>query len=218
MRTLIGKKVLMAVSGIVLLVFVVGHMLGNLKAFQGSTHFNDYAEGLRTFGAPFFGYGQLLWLIRIGLLVAVGVHIWSAYAVTRASLLARPAGYRRLRASESTYAARTMRWGGVLIAFYVGYHLLDLTFGSANPAFTAGDAYGNLIASLQRPAVAGAYMVANLFVGLHIYHGLWSAAQTLGLNRPPTDSRRRGFAGAVAALITLGYLAVPVAILGGWVR
>ena len=218
MRTLIGKKVLMAVTGIALLAFVVVHMLGNLKAFQGPTSFNDYAEGLRTFGAPFFAHGQLLWLARIGLLVAVAVHIWAAYVVSRASWAARPAGYRRLSSGETTYAARTMRWGGVLIAFYVVYHLLDLTFGPANPSFTAGDAYGNLVASLQRPAVAGAYMIANIFVGLHIYHGLWSAAQTLGLNRAPTDSRRRGFAGAIAALITLGYIAVPVAILGGWVR
>lgn len=218
MRTLIGKKVLMAVTGLALLAFVVIHMLGNLKALQGPTSFNDYAEGLRTFGAPFFGHGQVLWLARIGLLVAVAVHIWAAYAVTRASWAARPAGYRRLSSGETTYAARTMRWGGVLIAAYVVYHLLDLTFGPANPSFTPGDAYGNLVASLQRPVVAGYYMAANVAVGLHIYHGLWSAAQTLGVNRPPTDSRRRGFAGALAALITLGYLAVPVAILGGWVR
>jgi len=217
-RTLIGKKVLMAVTGVALFGFVVGHMLGNLKAFQGAEHFNDYAEGLRTFGAPFFGHGQLLWLVRIGLLVAVAVHIWMAYAVSRASWAARPADYRRLRATETTYAARTMRWGGVLIALYVVYHLLDLTFGPANPSFTVGDAYGNLVASLQRPVVAGYYIAANVVVGLHLYHGLWSAAQTLGVTRVPTDQLRRGFAGLVAGAITLGFVIVPVAILAGWVR
>ncbi len=217
-RTLIGKKVLMAVTGVVLLVFVVGHMAGNLKAFQGPTAFNDYAEGLRTFGAPFFSHGQLLWLVRLALLVAVGVHIWAAWLVTRASWVARPTPYRRLQAKETTYAARTMRWGGVLVALYVVYHLLDLTFGAANPSFTAGDAYGNLVASLQRPVVAGYYIAANLLLGLHIYHGLGSAAQTLGVMRAPTDRLRRGFAGAVATVITLGFIIVPIAILSGWVR
>lgn len=217
-RTLIGKKVLMAITGVVLFAFVVGHMLGNLKAFQGRQHFNDYADGLRSFGAPFFGHGQLLWLVRLALIAAVAVHIWAAYEVMRASLAARPAPYRRLVATETSYAARTMRWGGVLILLYVVYHLLDLTFGSINPAFAPGDAYGNLLASLQRPTVASFYIVANVVVGLHIYHGLWSAGQTLGLHRPPTDRLRRSVAGAVAAAITLGYLAVPIGILAGWVR
>ena len=217
-RTLIGKKVLMAVTGVVLFAFIVVHMLGNLKAFQGAQHFNDYAEGLRALGAPFFGHGQLLWVLRIGLVISVAVHIWAAWLVTRASWTARRADYRRLTATETTYAARTMRWGGVLIALYVVYHLLDLTFGPANPSFTPGDAYGNLVASLQRPVVSGYYIVANLAVGLHLYHGLWSAAQTLGLNRAPTDRLRRGFAGAVAGAITLGFVIVPIAILAGWVR
>jgi succinate dehydrogenase / fumarate reductase cytochrome b subunit len=217
-RTLIGKKVLMACSGAVLFAFVVGHMLGNLKVFQGPQHFNDYAEGLRLVGAPFFGRGQLLWVVRGVLLVAVAVHLWAAWVVTRASWAARPVDYRRLDPVATTYAARTMRMGGVLIVLYVVYHLLDLTFGPVNPAFTAGDAYGNLVASLQRPVVAALYVGANVFVGLHLYHGLWSAGQTLGLHRAPTDRWRHGVAGAVAAAITLGYLAVPVAILAGWVR
>lgn len=208
----------MAATGVILFAFVVGHMLGNLKVFQGPEHFNDYAEGLRVVGAPFFGRGQLLWLVRLALLASVAVHIWAAWEVTRASWAARPVSYRRLAAAETTYAARTMRVGGVLIVLYVVYHLLDLTFGAANPAFAPGDAYGNLVASLQRPLVAAFYIVANVVVGLHVYHGLWSAAQTLGLHRVPTDRLRRGFAGAVAATVTLGYVLVPVAVLAGWVR
>lgn len=208
----------MAVTGVALFAFVAGHMVGNLKVFQGAQHFNDYAEGLRVVGAPFFARGQLLWLARAALLVAVAVHIWAAYKVTRAAYYARPETYRRLAAVETTYAARTMRVGGVLIVLYVVFHLLDLTVGTVNPAFAPGDAYGNLIASLQRPIVAASYVVANVVVGLHLYHGLWSAGQTLGLHRTPTDRLRRGFAGAVAGVITLGYLVIPVAILAGWVR
>src|SRR5712691_6466079 len=137
-RTLVAQKMIMAVTGVVLFAFVVGHMLGNLKVFQGPEHFNAYAEGLRTVGAPFFARGQLLWLVRAGLLVAVIAHVWAAIVVTRASWRARPEPYRRLDRVETTYAARTMRWGGVIIAAYVAYHLLDLTVGAANPSFVPG--------------------------------------------------------------------------------
>jgi succinate dehydrogenase / fumarate reductase, cytochrome b subunit len=217
-RSLIGKKVLMAITGLILLVFVVGHLLGNLKVFQGPEHFNAYAEGLRTAGAPVFARGQLLWLIRLVLLGAVFAHLWAALAVTRASWRARPVGYRHFAAVETTYAARTMRWGGVIILAYVVYHLLDLTFGRVNPHFVAGDPYHNLVGSLARWPVAAGYAVAIVAVGLHIYHGLWSAFQTLGLNRPPSVRWRGGAAALVAALITAGYLVIPAAVLAGVVR
>ncbi|HEX4601844.1 MAG TPA: succinate dehydrogenase cytochrome b subunit [Gemmatimonadales bacterium] len=217
-RSLIGKKVIMAVTGLILLGFVIGHLLGNLKVFQGPEHFNAYAAALRTVGAPFFGRGQLLWLIRLVLIGAVFAHLWAALAVTRASWQARPVGYRQLALVETTYGARTMRWGGVIILLYVVYHLLDLSFGSVNPRFVAGDPYHNLVASLARWPVAAGYAVALVAVGLHIYHGLWSAFQTLGLNRPPTEGWRRGAAALVAALITAGYLVIPAAVLAGLVR
>src|SRR5580765_2035019 len=118
-RSLVGQKAVMAVTGVILFLFVVGHLLGNLKVFEGPQKFNAYAEGLRTVGAPFFGRGQLLWTARLALLVAVAAHLWAALAVTRASWQARPVGYRRLETSETTYAARTMRWGGILIVAYV---------------------------------------------------------------------------------------------------
>ncbi len=217
-RSLIGKKVIMAVSGVILLLFVVGHLLGNLKLFQGPAHFNAYAEGLRTVGAPFFGRGQLLWLIRIVLLVALFAHLWAAIAVTRASWAARPVGYRRLVPVETTYAARTMRWGGVIIFLYVVYHLLDFTFGRVNPSFVPGDVYHNVIASFSVWPIAATYVVAMVVVGLHVYHGLWSAFQTLGLNRPPTSGWRRGVAAAVALVVAGGYIAIPVAVLAGALR
>jgi succinate dehydrogenase / fumarate reductase cytochrome b subunit len=217
-RSLIGKKIIMAVTGLVLFLFVVGHLFGNLKVFEGPQKFNAYAEGLRTVGAPFFGRAQLLWAMRIALLVSVGAHLWAALAVTRASWRARPVGYRQIEAPETTYAARTMRWGGIIIACYVVYHLLDLTFGPANPSFVPGDAYHNLVASLARPAVAAAYVLAVVAVALHIQHGVWSALQTLGLNQPPTAGWRRGVATVVAVAIGGGYIAIPLAVLAGMVR
>ena len=217
-RSLIGKKIIMAVTGLILFLFVVGHMLGNLKVFEGPQKFNAYAEGLRTVGAPFFGRGQLLWAARIALLFSVFAHLWAALAVTRASWQARPVGYRRLETTETTYAARTMRWGGIIILLYVVYHLLDLTFGSANPDFVPGDVYHNLVVSFARAPVSAVYIVAVIAVALHIYHGLWSAFQTLGLNRPPTSGWRRGAAAVVAVLIAGGYIAIPLAVLTGAVR
>ena len=217
-RSLIGKKIIMAVTGLVLFLFVLGHLLGNLKVFEGPHKFNAYAEGLRTVGAPFFGRGQLLWTARLALLVSVAAHLWAALAVTRAGWRARPVGYRHLETSETTYAARTMRWGGVIIVCYVVYHLLDLTFGSVNPSFIPGDVYHNTVASFERGPVCAAYAVAVIAVALHIYHGLWSALQTLGLNRPPTSGWRRGVAAGVALLIAGGYIAIPLAVLAGVVR
>jgi succinate dehydrogenase / fumarate reductase cytochrome b subunit len=217
-RSLIGKKIIMAVTGLVLFLFVVGHLLGNLKVFEGPQKFNAYAEGLRTVGAPFFGRGQLLWTARLALLASVAAHLWAALAVTRASWQARPVGYRRLDTIETTYAARTMRWGGIIIVCFVVYHLLDLTFGSVNPTFVPGDAYHNTVASFARAPVAAAYVVAVMAVALHVYHGVWSALQTLGLNRPPTSAWRRSVAAAVAVVIAGGYTAIPLAVLAGVVR
>jgi succinate dehydrogenase / fumarate reductase cytochrome b subunit len=217
-QSLIGKKVVMAGSGVVLLGFVLGHMVGNLKVFQGPEHFNGYAEGLRTFGAPFFGRGQLLWLIRLVLLTAAALHIWAAYVVTRASWAARPVGYHVLRLVETTYAARTLRWGAVLILLFVIYHLLDLTFGPANPSFIPGDAYHNLVASFGRVPIAAAYIIAMGALCLHLYHGIYSACQTLGLNHPRYNAARRGFALLFSLVVAGGFAAVPLAVLTGVVR
>ena len=217
-RSLVGKKTIMAVTGLILFLFVVAHLLGNLKVFEGPAKFNAYAAGLRTIGAPILGPSQFLWAARIVLLASVLAHIWAAALVTRASWAARPVGYHDLAATETTYAARTMRWGGVIILLYVIYHLLDFTFGTVNPGFVPGDVYHNVLASFHVWPVVLAYVVAMLAVGLHIYHGVWSALQTLGLHRAPVDRWRRGVAGAVAAAITVGYIAIPVAVLTGALR
>lgn len=217
-RSLIGQKVVMAVTGAILFLFVVGHLLGNLKVFEGPEKFNAYAEGLRAVGAPFFGRGQLLWVARAILLLSVLAHTWAAIATARASWRARPVGYRRLQPVETTYAARTMRWGGALLVLYVIYHLLDFTFGRVNPSFVPGDVYHNVVASFRVWPVTVAYVVAMVVLGLHLYHGTWSALQTLGVNRSPTERWRRGVAGVVAAAIAGGYIAIPVAVLAGVVR
>ena len=217
-HSLIGKKVVMAVTGVILIGFLVGHVYGNLKIFQGAVHFNAYAEGLRTLGAPIFGRSHLLWIAR-GLLLASTVgHLGAAWAVTRASWQARPVPYRRLDLVETTFAARTMRWGGVVLLLFVIYHLLDLTFGRANPSFVPGDAYHNVVASFSVPVVAAFYILAMLALGLHLYHGLWSACQTLGLNHPRYNHPRRGAAGALTFLIAAGFLSVPLAVVAGMVR
>jgi len=217
-QSLIGKKVVMAVTGVVLLGFVLGHMLGNLKAFLGPEHFNAYAEGLRTVGAPFFGRLQLLWLVRAVLIAAAGLHIWAALVVTRASWAARPEAYHSLRLVETSYAARTLRWGAVLILLFIVFHLLDLTFGPANPSFIPGDAYHNLVATFQRPPVAIAYVVAMGALCLHLYHGIVSACQTLGLNHPKYNAARRSVALVFSLAVALGFAAVPLAVLIGVVR
>jgi succinate dehydrogenase / fumarate reductase cytochrome b subunit len=217
-HSLVGKKVLMAVTGAVLVGFLVGHVYGNLKIFQGPEHFNAYAEGLRTLGAPLLGRSHLLWIVRAVLFVSIAGHLWAAYAVTRASWHARPVPYHALQLVETTYAARTMRWGGLLILVFVIYHLLDFTFGRVNPGYMPGDAFRNVVASFSAPPVSLFYVSAMLALGLHLYHGLWSACQTLGLNHPRYNQLRRGAAGALTLLIIAGFIAIPLAVLAGVVR
>ena len=214
-RTTVGLKAGMAVSGLLLFGFVVGHMVGNLKAFQGAEYFNRYAEGLRAIGAPFFGHGQLLWLARIGLLAALMVHVVAATVLTIRSRRARPVAYRKTPHLETTYASRTMRVGGVLLFVYVIYHLMHFTWGTAHPHFIPGDAYYNVVVGFQSRVVVGVYLVAQVFLAMHIYHGIWSALQTLGANNPTYDRWRRPAAALFAGLIFVGFCAVPLAVQAG---
>lgn len=217
-HSLIGKKVVMATSGVVLLGFVFVHMAGNLKVFLGPAHFDAYADWLRTVGAPLFPRGVLLWIARAILLLAVGLHIASAWAVTRASWAARPHGYHTLRLIHTTYAARTLRWGAIIILLFVIFHLLDLTFGTVNPAFVPGDAYRNVVTTFSRVPVSLAYIVAMGALCLHLYHGIESGCQTLGLNHPRYNEWRRRFALGFSLVVTAGFIAVPVGVLAGVLR
>lgn len=217
-RTSVGKKIAMAVSGIPLIGFVIVHMAGNLKVYQGREAFNHYAEGLRVFGAPFFAQGQVLWLLRIALLAAVLVHIAAAAQLFLQSRRARRVGYRRFDSLAFSYASRTMVWGGLIILGFVVYHLMHFTFGNAHPDFVPGDAYHNFVTGFRVLPVSLAYIAAMIPLGLHLYHGTWSVFQTLGANHPRYNRYRRPLAALVAITVVLGNVSFPVAVLLGWVR
>jgi succinate dehydrogenase / fumarate reductase, cytochrome b subunit len=211
----VGKKILMAVSGLILYGFVIAHMVGNLKVYFGAEAFNHYAEGLRTLGAPFFARGQLLWIARLILLAAVGVHIAAVIQLYLKSKRARKHGYKKFEGLQFSYASRTMLWGGIAILAFVIFHLLDLTWGVVHPSFRHGDAYHNFIATFQRVPVSLAYIAAMIPLGLHLYHGFWSMLQTLGANNPKYNALRRPIAIGLATLIVLGNISFPIAVLLG---
>lgn len=221
--TTIGKKVVMAATGILLVGFVVGHMIGNLKLYMGAhdgMHALDhYAEGLRELGAPFLGEMQFLWIVRLVLLAAVALHIWSALSLKATSNAARPVGYKRSAYEESTLASRTMIWGGILLAVFIVFHILHFTTGTVAPGFefVHGAVYDNVTGGLAVPAVAVFYIVAMLALALHLYHGVWSMLQTLGANHPRYNSWRKKLALAIAIVVTIGNISFPVAVLTGLV-
>lgn len=217
-RSTVGKKIVMAVSGLMLLGFVAFHLYGNLKVYQGPEVYNAYAEGLRTIGSPIFGHEHLLWLARIGLIVAFFAHIIAAIQVSRQNLSGRAIAYNKKKNIHTTYAAVTMRWGGLVIALFVIYHLLHLTFGVLLPGFRAGDVYGNFVAGFSYWPVSLFYILANIALGLHIYHGGWSAWQTLGLNNYRWDGVFKAFAVVFALAITIGNVSFPLSVLTGVVR
>ena len=209
----IGRKVVMAVTGLILFGFVIGHLLGNLQVYQGPEKLNGYAEALRHLG-------PLLWVARGVLLLSVGLHIWAAVSLTRSNRSARPRGYERWDSQSSTYASRTMRWSGVIVLLFVVYHLLHFTFGArvVHPQFIPGDVYHNFITGFQNPLVSAFYILAMLALGLHLYHGAWSILQTVGASHPRLDRVRYGLAAVVTALIVLGNISMPVAVMAGLLR
>ncbi len=217
-RTSVGKKIVMAGTGLVLLLFVIGHMLGNLKIFTGQKHFDEYAAFLRTVGEPLLPYSALLWIARIILLVAVTWHIAAAVQLTLMSRAAREVQYTRSERLAFSYASYTMRWGGVVILAFVIYHLLHFTFGTVHRTFIHGKVYDNVVSGFQVWPVAIAYILAMVTLALHIYHGLWSSFQTLGINNPRYNSWRRPLARTLAVAIFIGYVSVPVAVLAGFLR
>ncbi|MFJ9471058.1 succinate dehydrogenase cytochrome b subunit [Streptomyces caniferus] len=230
-RSTVGKKTAMAVSGLVMLLYLVVHMLGNLKIFFGAADFDGYAAWLRTIGEPFLHHEWFLWIARVVLVAAVVVHAVAAYQLSRRDLAARPTGYARpssghrpgpgraaprlLRRRRASYAARTMRWGGVILGLFLVWHLLDLTTLTVNPRAEAGHPYANVVASFSTWYGNTVYVVAMLALGLHVRHGFWSAAQTLGANRPGRDRMLKALANALAAVLTAGFLAVPVSVMTG---
>ena len=208
----------MALTGVLLFGFVIAHMLGNLKIYQGPDKFDAYAVFLRELGSPLFGNGQLLWIMRIGLLVGVAVHLEAALRLSRMSRKARTTGYRSVEHLSFSYASRTMRWGGVIVAGFVVYHLLHLTLGSVHPDFQHGSIYHNVVTGFRIWPVSLAYVLCMLPLGLHIYHGLWSVTQTLALDHPLIRRVRRPLAAAVALVVVLGKISIPISVLTGILR
>lgn len=217
-RSTLAKKAIMAVTGLILFGFVLAHMVGNLKLYGGAEKLNAYAVGLREMGAPVFGHEELLWIARAVLLVAAGLHIWSAWALTRISHKARPQGYAVVSRQAATYASRTMRWGGVIVLAFIIFHLLHLTTGQAHPDFNHGDVYRNVVVGFQNPLVSGFYILAQVFLGLHLYHGLWSLCQSLGWSGPRFDRVRKNFAVVFALVVSLANISFPLAVLAGFVK
>ena len=212
--TSVFKKAVMAISGIILVLYLIAHMIGNLKAYSGEESFNSYSEWLRTIGNPALPGSTALWLIRIVLLVAVFAHMWAAVSLWRQAKRARPQGYVTKKAMAQSYSSRTMRWGGVIIAAFVIWHLLDLTWGTVNSAADSGP-YDKLVASFSNPVSTAFYAIAVILVGMHLRHGIWSATQTLGQSNRRREVTVNYAATAIATVLTLGFLLVPFSVLFG---
>lgn len=213
-RSDVAKKWTMASSGIVLLGYIAAHMVGNLKVYLGPDSINEYGHALRDLGGHLVPEEHLLWIMRIGLAIAFGIHVFAAYSLTRKNLKAR--GKIRYDVPReylaANYASRTMRYSGVIVLLFIVFHVFDLTLGIANPDFASGKIYHNMIASFEQVPVAIAYVVANLALGLHIFHGVWSLFQSIGANNEVYNKWRRYLAWGFTAVIVVGNLSFPLAV------
>ena len=214
----LGKKYAMAITGIILFLYVFAHMVGNLKLFLGPEDLNHYAEWLRELLTPIVPRTWALWIMRGGLAGAFVIHVVAAAQLTIANRRARPVRYATSDYVAANYASRTMRWTGIILALFVIYHLMHFTWGNAHPDFVRGDVHHNMLIGFQMPAVVGVYILANLALGLHLYHGLWSLFQTMGWNNPRFNHLRTRFAQLFAVVITLGNISMPLAVITGFVR
>jgi succinate dehydrogenase / fumarate reductase cytochrome b subunit len=208
----LGQKVVMAVTGLIMIGFLISHVLANLQVFapDGAEKLRHYAELLRSFGGA-------LWLVRGVLLVSLVLHVVAAWRLTQLDRAARPVTYARWEPQAATVASRTLRWGGVLLLGFIVFHLLDFTFGTVHPEFRPLEPYHNIVTGFRRPLVALFYVVAMGAVGLHLYHGAWSSFRSLGLARAKPEPRHRPVAAVLAILVALGFAIIPVAVLLGWI-
>ncbi len=222
--TAVGKKYVMAITGIMLLGFVLVHMIGNLKMYLGAEHLNDYGEFLRELLVPIMPRTVVLWLMRGGLLTAGGLHVHAAVSLTRLNHQARSVKYQGPRDYQvANFASRTMRATGIIVFLFLFWHLADLTWGwwnatgakAADGPFVRGDAYGNVVRSFERVPVSVLYIVANIALGTHLYHGVWSLFQSMGWNNPKFKEWRRYLAVAFATIIVVGNVSFPIAVLAG---
>lgn len=219
-RSTIGKKAIMAVTGIILYGFVIVHMFGNLKIFiEGAEGFNAYSHFLRVVGEPALPPGTLLWIIRIVLSISLVAHVVSAIQLTRIDAAGRPVAYHKVKRKQASFASLTLRWGGMAIFFFMAYHLMHFTLGTAHPNFVEGDPYHNVVNGFSmQPITAVVYIVAVAALGMHLYHGVWSAMQTLGFNNRRNDALFRAVAVLSGVGLFAGFAAVPVAVLLGFIK
>ncbi len=208
-----GKKVVMAITGAMMFLFVIGHLLGNLQVFEGPEKINSYAHFLHSIG-------EILWIVRITLIVAIILHITATVQLALRNKRARPLGYSRKEAINSSYASRTMYWSGPIVLVFIVFHLLQFTAGYLHPeaAFIPGDVYHNLVAGFQVWWVSAWYIFAICLLGFHLRHGLWSMFQSVGLAHPRHTPLLKKAALAIAVLIVLGYISIPISILLGYVK
>jgi succinate dehydrogenase / fumarate reductase, cytochrome b subunit len=208
-----GKKAVMAVTGAILFLFVIGHLLGNLQVFDGPDRLNAYGRFLKNLG-------ELLWIVRIVLLAAVGLHIVATVQLALRNQKARPVGYKVKKWVNSNYADRTMYWSGPIVLAFVIFHLLQFTAGYIHPEsqFIEGDVYHNVVAGFQVWWVSAWYIFSMILLGFHLRHGLWSMFQSVGINHPRHTTALQQAALWIAILITAGYISIPIAVLVGWVR
>lgn len=219
-QTSIGKKVLMAGSGVVLIGFILAHEIGNLKVYLGAGELNRYAEGLRTLAEPIFPRTYLLWAIRLVLIAAFVIHVVTAVQLTRISRAARQHRYVHTGRVQADVAATTMRWGGLAILGFLFFHLAHFTWGWLHPGYTyvRGDVYHNLVQGFDVWWISAIYIASMIALGLHIYHGTWSVFQTFGVNNRRWDRRIRQMATAVAVFVVVGNCSIPIAVLAGGVK
>jgi succinate dehydrogenase / fumarate reductase, cytochrome b subunit len=210
-KSTVGLKIAMAVTGVILSGFVLVHMAGNLQVFQGEKALDDYAKLLRTEPA-------LLWLARLVLLGSVGLHIAAWLVLLRRNQRSRPVAYSEVTRRESSLASRSMRWTGPLLLAFIVYHILHMTTGTVHPGFREGDAYHNLVAGLQVVPVAIIYVLAMVALGFHLWHGIWSLFQTLGAEQARYQSLGRRAATVFTLVVVLGFIAVPLVIVSGFVK
>jgi succinate dehydrogenase / fumarate reductase, cytochrome b subunit len=208
----VGKKVIMAVTGLIMVAYLITHVLANLLVFQGPANINAYSAFLH-------GTGGALWAARAVLLAALVLHVVAAVQLAARGHEARPAGYAGGRAPQvSTWASRSIRWGGALILAFLIYHILHFTVGSAHPDFVEADPYHNVATGFNNPLVVGGYLIAMAVVGLHLYHGVWSSGRSLGMSPPSPNPLRRTLALALALVIWVGFTIIPLAVYAGVVR
>ena len=217
--TAVGKKWVMALTGIGLMGFVFVHMIGNLKMYLGPEEYNAYSESLRTLLHPILPDHSVLWLMRIGLIAMFVIHLHAAYSLTMMNRRSRPVGYQSPRDYlAASWAARTMRYSGILVLAFLLMHLANLTWAWFPSDVTHGeptDVYQNVVNSLSVPWIAAAYIVGQLALGFHLFHGSWSIFQSLGANNPRTNGLRKGFAIGFTALVVGCNLTFPIAVLAG---